>query len=318
MTRKNSPKILDLSLLAALLAAGACTEEGADPDDGEAAVEDDVDAEAAADEEELVEVDDLAAVPPPAGTSVWSEVLYVDGTSQQFMLHTTPEGVVMFEEMTELFPEEGLDRNGLPLAPEAAHDPCADDAYIHHGWRWDSKLKWYFHAGSTPGELNADAAESAIKAATSNITHSTNSCGLADEVSASHEYLGRKSKSANISSGGNCQSSDGTNMVSFGALPSGILATACVWFNNGVAKEGDVQLNKAKFNWTTEPGSSSCNNQFSVKAVMTHERGHTFGINHVSESSHKNMTMSPNINGPCQDGESTLGLGDVEGLRALY
>jgi predicted Zn-dependent protease len=55
-----------------------------------------------------------------------------------------------------------------------------------------------------------------------------------------------------------------------------------------------------------------------VKAVMTHERGHTFGINHVSETSHKNMTMSPNINGPCQDSESTLGLGDVEGLRALY
>ncbi|WP_338089092.1 matrixin family metalloprotease [Nannocystis pusilla] len=58
--------------------------------------------------------------------------------------------------------------------------------------------------------------------------------------------------------------------------------------------------------------------QFSVKAVMTHERGHTFGLGHVGESSHGDLTMSPTINGPCQDSESTLGEGDVAGLRALY
>jgi hypothetical protein len=139
-----------------------------------------------------------------------------------------------------------------------------------------------------------------------------------DEVGASHEYLGRKSKAANISSGGNCLTSDGLNTVSFGDLPAGTLATACVWFSGGVAKEGDVQLNKADHDWTTVPGSGACSQRWSVEAVMTHERGHTFGLGHVGEGSHGHLTMSPQIDGPCQDSESTLGEGDVAGLRALY
>ncbi len=45
-----------------------------------------------------------------------------------------------------------------------------------------------------------------------------------------------------------------------------------------------VQLNKADHDWTTNPGAASCSEQFSVKAVMTHERGHTFGLGHVGRA----------------------------------
>ena len=51
---------------------------------------------------------------------------------------------------------------------------------------------------------------------------------------------------------------------------------------------------------------------------MTHERGHTFGLNHVAETGHGNLTMSPLINGPCQINERTLGRGDVLGLDRKY
>lgn len=297
------PSTKTLALLAILLAVGCADEAG--PDDL-AAVGPEVD-------ETDAELDGLAAIAPPPGLSVWSETLFDDGTTQQFVLHTTADGEFVFEELVDDRVSAGPPEELTALAA------CSDDAYILAGWRWDTTLRWSFHAGSTPDELTADAAESAIAAATANITGSHNSCGLTDEVGASHEYLGRKNRAANIGSGGNCLASDGVNAVSFGDLPAGTLATACVWFSaDGVAREGDVQLNKADYNWTTNPGAGACSQRWSLAAVMTHERGHTFGLGHVGEGSHGRLTMSPQIDGPCQDSESTLGAGDVAGLRALY
>lgn len=315
MTRTRPHSNVDFSLFAALLLAAGCVEDASEDDADAESIDSIVDDEQSG---ELVELDTIAAVAPPPGTSVWSEILFDDGSTRQFMLHTTLAGEVVFEEMGGPPITHDDARSAGPEAQEPALDACSDDAYILEGWRWDTKLRWYFHAGTTPGELTADAAEAALKAGTSNITSSTNSCGLTDEVGASHEYLGRKSRSANINTSGNCTTSDGVNMVSFGDLPSGVLATACVWFSDGVAKEGDIQFNKADFAWTTSPGAAGCKNRWSLRAVMTHERGHTFGLDHVGEGTHGDLTMSPSLNGPCQDSESTLGEGDVKGLRALY
>jgi predicted Zn-dependent protease len=62
---------------------------------------------------------------------------------------------------------------------------------------------------------------------------------------------------------------------------------------------------------------STCSSRFSVEAVATHEFGHAFGLGHVSETYHPSLTMSSVIRA-CQGSESTLGLGDVRGLNALY
>ena len=51
---------------------------------------------------------------------------------------------------------------------------------------------------------------------------------------------------------------------------------------------------------------------------MTHERGHTFDLGHVSEASHVNLTVSECFNGPSQASLRGLGRGDALGLDRKY
>lgn len=52
--------------------------------------------------------------------------------------------------------------------------------------------------------------------------------------------------------------------------------------------------------------------------VATHEYGHAFGVGHVDEASHRNLTMSAGLNESCSNFEASLGKGDVRALNALY
>ena len=62
----------------------------------------------------------------------------------------------------------------------------------------------------------------------------------------------------------------------------------------------------------------AADDKLSLEATMTHEAGHVFGLGHIGERRHGRLTMSPFLNGPCENSEATLGLGDVRGLEALY
>lgn len=184
-----------------------------------------------------------------------------------------------------------------------------------------SPLKFYYNLKTTPSELSRKSAVGAIRRGGSNIANVRNPCKVGDQVPVGVPYLGNTRASANVS-GSNCTKSDGKNVTSFGRLPSGTLGVTCSFFKVQKGYDpvttSDLKINKTSANWTTNPTSKSCKRKFDLESVVTHERGHSFGLGHVSESKHGDLTMSTQINDACEASERTLGRGDAIALNHKY
>lgn len=260
---------------------------------------------------DLIQRAGIEVAVPAAGEQVQLVGELEDGTSIELTVRTSLDGIpeVIGHELVE------------PVAIAAsATAPCQDGAFTLGGHAWSDTYRWRFQAGSTPSGNSKDNVETALRHAASAITTSRNDCGLADQVSAMHTYLGRTSAAPNIRSANgvvSCGAKDGTNTAGFGTLPPGFLAVACTWTDgNGRALEGDVKFN-TRYRWFALGVPSGCENRFGVQAVGTHEFGHVFGLGHVSESTHPNLTMSTAARA-CSNAPLSLGLGDVRALRRLY
>jgi hypothetical protein len=214
----------------------------------------------------------------------------------------------------------GLGFGGAPIYAAASsgplNNPCKESAYTHNGSRWRTTYGWWFSYKTTPAGLNRNAVQRALRRAVANVTASQNNCGLADRVSATAAFRGRTAAGPNVTSSSSCGRPDGKSEVGFGKLASTDLGLTCYWTRNGHTVEADIKLNKANYSWYTKK-PANCAKTWNVETVATHEFGHAFGLNHVSEVTDGVLTMSPLIL-PCQKSETSLGLGDVRGLRSLY
>jgi hypothetical protein len=199
----------------------------------------------------------------------------------------------------------------------AAPAACADRAYSLIGGKWTESLGWLYQSSSTPSGLGSAAVLTVIKRSFDNITGARNDCGLADTVSATSTYLGTTGFAPSVTKRGRCSPKDGRNVVGFGSLPFGILAVTCVRSNrSGKMTETDIRVNSNMY-WALSVGTCSFFEEL-LEPTMTHEIGHAFGLGHVREAKHGRLTMSTISDGPCSNAESTLGWGDVRGLRHLY
>jgi hypothetical protein len=202
-------------------------------------------------------------------------------------------------------------------AGRAAPSACNDSAYSLLGGKWKQSLGWRYQSSSTPGYLNAADTENVIKRSFDNITGARNDCGLPDTVSATSQYLGTTSSMPNVTKRGRCSPRDSMNVVGFGKLPAGILAITCIrWGNKNNIIEADVRVN-TRYDWVLTVEACRFWQEL-LEPTMTHEIGHMFGLGHVGERKHGRLTMSTTSDGPCSNAESTLGRGDVRGLRRLY
>lgn len=249
---------------------------------------------------------------PEADHAVAGEVIFEDGHSELIFV-ANRRGEV---ELQRSIPLAAAAVSGLAVT--GGPDPCQDDAYQLGPWRVKNRFDWQVRMKDRPEGVTASAFEKAAKAAVQNIVRTDNSCGVGGDISARQKFLGRTKRGPQITSEGSCAKGDGHNVVSFGTLPNGILGVACTHYSSaGEVIEGDIRLN-SRNRWTTAPTSSSCTGRYDVESVLTHEFGHTFGLLHVSEQSHGQLTMSEAINGACRKDERTLGSGDVKALQKKY
>jgi hypothetical protein len=203
-----------------------------------------------------------------------------------------------------------------PATQTAGSPPACDDPKkkVTSSW-WHTTFQWSFKSSSKPSSMTSTTAERELKQAMKNITQSRNDCGLPDEVSASASYLGRTTRGTRIGSNSSCSVTDNYNVVAFGDLSSSTVGFTCWWYQGTRTVEADVQLNKTDFDWVA--AGDTCFDAFVIQATATHEFGHVFGLGHVSQAGHANLTMSTAIY-PCDNSDSTLGLGDILGLRTHY
>jgi hypothetical protein len=211
---------------------------------------------------------------------------------------------------TAVIIEEARSEGTRAAAIGVSPSPCNDGAYKLLGGRWTRTYEWSFKRSSTPDSLPKPAVVQILNRSFSNVTNGRNDCGRPDRISATHHYQGATSRSPN------CNMRDGFNVVGFGRMENGILAVTCFWISGGRIVEADMRINNRETWALTVAGCSG--DRPMLEATITHEAGHVFGLDHVGERRHGRLTMSPYIDGPCENNEATLGRGDMLGLEEIY
>ena len=203
-----------------------------------------------------------------------------------------------------------------PAATVNASDPaCFDDAYNLSGFSWNRAWEWHYNTTSTPDKYDSATVLAVIQSSVDHITSEYNDCGRPDSVSAQASYQGDTALEPCGDVG------DGTNVIGWGKMPADLasdtIAYTCPYYFRGTRQiaEADIVIS-TDVDWALSTDRWFF--QELLEPTITHETGHVFGLDHVGERQHPDLTMSTDSNGACNDDEATLGLGDMLGLEKLY
>jgi len=200
----------------------------------------------------------------------------------------------------------------------AATSGCSSSAYVDLGYQVGGAYAWKYNGKGAPANV-AGSALANLKTATGNVANGRDDCGLAGQPRTGQSFTGTTTKAPGITSDANCQSGpDQVNVTGWKPLTAnGVLAVTCTYSfsgSNDVA-DSDAAIN-SKFRWVTS--AAGCNGAYDLQGVMTHERGHTYGLGHpAAVSANGGLTMYPSVRA-CDFSKRTLGRGDLLGLFHIY
>ncbi len=255
-------------------------------------------------------VDDLQITDGPAsvrlparGQAVSAEVLTTDGA----VLLTVARDASGYVTVTR-----GAPPATRLLAPTTAASACSSSAYTLWGYHVRGAYTWSYNPTGAPLSV-AGVAAKALTAATGNITGGHNDCGLRLRPRTAQHYAGVTRAAPGVAAAAQCAGNDGRNVTGWRPLTArGVLAVTCTYSSGGVVAASDAAIN-SRYRWAVS--ARGCRNAYDLTGVMTHERGHTFGLGHATAD--PGLTMYPSVRA-CDFSKRTLGKGDLLGLIHIY
>lgn len=250
------------------------------------------------------------AIPSPGEGVAVSPLASGDSDHQGFSLKVAADG--KFD-----YALEG--QSSSSASARATSAACSDGTFALNDYEMLNTYNWYVGDGAMPAAQSQSDAATLFADAINNITAGYNDCGIADTIDAYSDYIGTTTYESDINSSSQCTTRDGQSTWDAGDLANGHLAINCTWTTTGgsgttYAIESDVRYNTTDYDFTKNP-TSTCNNQWDLRAVGTHEAGHAYGLGHAPLS--PDLTMNEAI-APCSTAYRTLGLGDMKGLEFIY
>jgi hypothetical protein len=240
---------------------------------------------------------------PPPGERVYAEWLSTTG-SQEFQVATEHDGTVVLDMVGEESEGESTGSEGgavdlteAELLAAALPSECEDKAYNHNYWTETTNFEWRFRSSTTPSGVSITAAADDLNNGYLRGPTAYNACGMEDHISANNTYRGNTDLPSRIDSEGNCTQWDNSYVVDFGNLPTSpklILGKACVksqFVITGVYEvtEADIKFNR-QASWFAGGIPTGCVGKYSIDSIMAHEAGHVYGLAHVSEAEHPELT----------------------------
>lgn len=279
-----------------------------------------------------VEVDGVTVPIPALNGGIEYSALWPQG-SLTLSVKRSAEGLLIEErdlipdEVLPLLPDnpdpvviEGMGEKPYEIISEdtASSVPgaCQDVHYLVDDFKEYDLFHWRYNRANISSRWKGPRYDlDDIRRANTNMTRGRNSCGFEEGAFFSRaQYDGTTTRSANISPGV-CATDDGYSVVSWGNT-GGSLALQCDWDNGGDLKHSDIEISNGDVTWfSTKP--AYCQTAFDLESVMTHEWGHTFGLEDVNSNLHPNLTMS-STGKPCNRKGRTLGNGDWQGMDSMY